>query len=504
MNLTKAKNSILIVYFISLVANILLFYFVYRQLNHVGDLKSYWATSAEENLLIATELTKIERSFGYVGFIHHFKNYIIRRDEKYYANAINNYHQIKTAIQTLRALTHSKAEQLHLHTIEKTIDQYYYKLELAKEQSLALDINQLDALVKVDDTPAEMALNQLRESILPKINEQKRIIDNKVNTLNANTLNLGYLLFPLFFITTIFTIYILKKLLIAYQQVAIIFEMTPDGIIYIDTDGDILQANKAASNIFGYPHKEFVTLKIEDLLPERLKKNHITDRQAFMQMEQARQMGDRNAHIQARRKNGSLIDVKISIAARKINNQMKSVCVIKDMTEHRKLEKCANSDHLTGLHNRRYFDDILRKELKRNYRENRQLSLMLIDLDNFKALNDAEGHTAGDIALQELAEFLKENTRTYDHLARWGGDEFTLLCPQLNENDAIKHAERIRKGFEQLEFIWQEPITLSIGIATTSVDNPYSLGGFIEAADKAVYAAKEEGRNKVIHVNQLS
>ena len=183
---------------------------------------------------------------------------------------------------------------------------------------------------------------------------------------------------------------------------------------------------------------------------------------------------------------------------------MRVVCLITDKTEHCLLEDVASKDHLTGIYNRRSFDEILAKEIHRNYRENKTLTLLMIDLDNFKSLNDNFGHVAGDEALKMIAAFLQQHTRAYDHLARWGGDEFVMLCPDLSAVDSLNYAERIRADFENQNFPYDYNLSLSIGIASTNNDNPMLDSDLLNCADKAVYVAKESGRNQVRHFDLIA
>lgn len=491
------------VYGVSCIANLFVFLFVYAQVTQINGLNDSWTKSAESGLATATELTKMERSLGYVGFIHQFKNFIIRGEENYYTQAKKYYQDVEESIKKLDELLVNEQDTAHLKTISQTINEYLHKLELAKEKQDEIPIYTLDQLVKVQDADAKKALTHLREAILPKLKRQQLTINNQVNNLKKTPFYLAFILIPFFLAATMLTIILLNNLLRSFKEISMIFEMTPDGIIYSDINGSILKANKAASTIFGYSQQSFTSMKIEDLLPTSQRVEHNALRENFMSREQKREMGSRSNKIEAIKKDGSIIEVKISISSQYFDGKLRSVCVVKDVTEQNKLEQDAQKDYLTNLYNRRYFDDVIYKELKRRDREGRALSLLLIDLDHFKNLNDAQGHVVGDMALKELADFLRNNTRDYDHIARWGGDEFALICPDLNIEDSYHHAEKIRKGFESLKHPWREHLTLSIGISTASSNTPYSVKGLMLAADKAVYAAKNGGRNQVVHENTL-
>jgi len=153
------------------------------------------------------------------------------------------------------------------------------------------------------------------------------------------------------------------------------------------------------------------------------------------------------------------------------------------------------TDPLTGLKNRRAFDHIMNEQSSRTERSHSPLALALIDVDHFKSLNDESGHVAGDEALQQVALLLQSHARTYDHVARYGGDEFALILPDTSLDAAIVVAQRVRKAVE--DFKWShQPLTISVGVATTTtVQGSMNI---VERADRALYQAKRKGRNCVV------
>ncbi|HYI44459.1 MAG TPA: sensor domain-containing diguanylate cyclase [Actinomycetota bacterium] len=156
--------------------------------------------------------------------------------------------------------------------------------------------------------------------------------------------------------------------------------------------------------------------------------------------------------------------------------------------------KMARTDPLTGLDNRAAFHDSLEQELARAGRGAEEVTLMMIDIDHFKQINDVHGHQIGDEALRHFAAAVSEGIRSFDRLARYGGEEFALIAPTCNADQAVVAAERLRAIIE--ESSGPVPMTASIGVATypTHGQDPDKL---IKAADQALYAAKEAGRNIV-------
>jgi diguanylate cyclase len=165
---------------------------------------------------------------------------------------------------------------------------------------------------------------------------------------------------------------------------------------------------------------------------------------------------------------------------------------------HARLRDQANRDPLTGLYNRRYLDSTMERELARCKREGHPLTLMLIDIDHFKSINDTYGHQAGDEVIKALANLLQ--TRASDVVCRYGGEEFLLLMPNIPQDVALERAEFHRKSFEASSIIFGEfriQATLSTGIATYP-GHGTSSEELLRCADQALYRAKLDGRNRVV------
>jgi diguanylate cyclase (GGDEF)-like protein/putative nucleotidyltransferase with HDIG domain len=155
------------------------------------------------------------------------------------------------------------------------------------------------------------------------------------------------------------------------------------------------------------------------------------------------------------------------------------------------------TDALTGVGSRKLLEDRLQAEAARAKRYKRPFSVAIIDLDNFKTINDVLGHATGDRALQELAECMKKQKRTPDVLGRYGGDEFVILMPETKADDAVTLLERIRTEVEKISVAENISMTISCGIAQSIPDNKDASSEIIRRADLALYAAKNAGRNCV-------
>jgi len=173
---------------------------------------------------------------------------------------------------------------------------------------------------------------------------------------------------------------------------------------------------------------------------------------------------------------------------------------------NQRLKHLTTIDKVTGIHNRRYFDDTLKREWNRCLREGKSLSLILVDIDNFKLYNDSYGHLQGDKCLRKVAKTLAgELKRSSDFVGRFGGEEFAAILANTKLDDAAKVAEQMRKCIEALKIVHEQSptipyITISLGLATIKPTRNTSFQELISAADQRLYQAKNQGRNQFCDV----
>lgn len=177
-----------------------------------------------------------------------------------------------------------------------------------------------------------------------------------------------------------------------------------------------------------------------------------------------------------------------------VNNRLEKEAALRIEVE-KQLEHQANHDALTGLYNRRKFDEILAYEIYRARRYKSELTLVFCDLDYFKNINDNHGHEMGDTILKLFSDKLKESVRETDVVARWGGEEFVILLLNTVSKQSERMADAIRETIECSEFQSVGQVTVSMGVSHfLEVDTKQSL---FDRADKALHLAKENGRNRV-------
>ncbi|MFN2548175.1 MAG: diguanylate cyclase [Myxococcales bacterium] len=167
---------------------------------------------------------------------------------------------------------------------------------------------------------------------------------------------------------------------------------------------------------------------------------------------------------------------------------------------HEEIYRLTIIDGLTQVYNKRYLLEFLDREMARCARHGRALSLVLLDIDHFKKINDTYGHLAGDYVLRELASALKSRIRKEECFARYGGEEFALVLPETGHENTVFLADKLRKIIEQHQFVFEGkhiPVTFSAGVADLEGSHDNALA-FIKATDARLYEAKRRGRNQVV------
>lgn len=184
--------------------------------------------------------------------------------------------------------------------------------------------------------------------------------------------------------------------------------------------------------------------------------------------------------------------VKVHLKIKKLQDELKR--------SNELLLELSNTDHLTGLFNRRYMMDALEKEVQRASRKNGNLSLIMMDIDHFKQINDTYGHQQGDVVLKNVAHQLQKELRSYDCASRYGGEEFIAILPDSTLKEAVFVADRIRMSLQEFHFSGELSalkLTASLGVACFPAPGITTVDGLIKLVDDALYRAKHNGRNRV-------
>jgi len=279
-----------------------------------------------------------------------------------------------------------------------------------------------------------------------------------------------------------------------------ILEMAAEGIVTINTKGIILSFNRAAQKIFGYSEKEILGKNVSLLVPAPHREQHDGYLARYLQTGQARIIG-KTKEIEGVRKDGTIFPMELGVTEVKLGDTHLFTAILRDISEKKltqqRIEHLAHYDTLTQLPNRSLFYDRLRQAIMIAKRIQRSIVLLYLDLDGFKQVNDTLGHHTGDMLLILVAERLRKCVRESDTLARFGGDEFTLILNDIDEHEDVKLVaqkiiEVISQPFEVEGHTLH--IGVSIGIARFP-DDAMVDGELLVAADKAMYSAKAAGKS---------
>ena len=272
-----------------------------------------------------------------------------------------------------------------------------------------------------------------------------------------------------------------------------------DAVMMIDSAGRVTYWNPAAEHMFGFAEAEVVGKDLHDLIvPERYLERAHAGFSRFAASGEGPAVG-RTTTLRAKHRSGDEFPVDVSLSAIKLRGQWNAVGIVRNATERvqteERLKQLATTDALTGICNRRHFDEVLASEINRAARFSSPLSLILFDIDHFKRVNDTFGHQAGDRVLTQLAVTVGNSIRTVDLFARWGGEEFVVMLPGSDLDAGRLLAEKLRMALEKQPFSDVGQVTCSFGVAEYAPgDNADAL---IKKVDRCLYHAKASGRNRV-------
>ncbi|MCC6147832.1 MAG: diguanylate cyclase [Anaerolineaceae bacterium] len=270
-----------------------------------------------------------------------------------------------------------------------------------------------------------------------------------------------------------------------------LFEHMPEGILALDQSGRILDLNPTAECILASKKSAVLGRSISDFPP-------------FETSWFNRGSGRREIALQ---QGGlaTLYEIQSSLIGEPTSGSAVHLVILRDIQDRKRaesqLQHLAITDSLTGVHNRRQVLFLATCELARACETHLPLSLILLDVDHFKSVNDTTGHQAGDRTLEGLTYLISEDLGKQDIFGRYGGDEFLIVLPETNLEAALRVAERLRKRTEKFSVPARSApvcVTISMGVTTAQPGRPCDLDTLLEQADKALYQAKSAGRNQVV------
>lgn len=289
----------------------------------------------------------------------------------------------------------------------------------------------------------------------------------------------------------------------SWEQLVRWVDLVPDGVLVVDHEGIVVCANAAIQALSGRPGTELVGQGLARLLPPQARQRHEQHLRQFFRAPRQRAMGG-VAKLVLVHHDGHDVPVDISLRLFRLGGEPMALAVIRDVSEiralHARNEYLAMHDELTGLYNRTMFCELLGQAVAQALRSGQPLALLLIDLDDFKAVNDGHGHQVGDRLLAEMAQRMRQALRAGDVLARLGGDEFAVLL--RGQGDALATRAVMDKLLEAIGQTWRlghheiSP-SASIGVVFAPGDGA-SADLLLRRADMAMYRAKAAGRGTFV------
>jgi diguanylate cyclase (GGDEF)-like protein/PAS domain S-box-containing protein len=283
-----------------------------------------------------------------------------------------------------------------------------------------------------------------------------------------------------------------------------IMDSAHDAIVMLDGQGKVVFWNPAAEQLFGYSREEVLGQELHRLLLQN-EEIYKVYKKAFTQFQLTGQgsVVGKTIELKGRRKDGREIHVELSLSALKIKEAWHAVGILRDIGERKKTEEqlyqLSITDPLTNVYNRRFFMQMLKQEIERAQRTGRSFSVIMLDLDHFKSVNDRFGHAAGDLVLKTIADAVDRRIRKTDILARWGGEEFIILLPETPVDSAANLAEELRANLSSLIMPEVGHVTASFGVAGYVPSD--TVDTIVMRADHMLYEAKAAGRNCVRYAN---
>lgn len=290
-----------------------------------------------------------------------------------------------------------------------------------------------------------------------------------------------------------------------------LFEAAQDGILILDAEtGAITDVNPFMINLLGYSREEFIEKKLWEVGAFQ---DAQASKEAFLALQKDQYI--RYKDLPLRTKDGHLISVEFVSNVYQAGDEKVIQCNIRDITEQKKeqdalakseadLREQSVRDYLTGLFNRRYMEETLKRELSRATRKVLPLGLIMFDVDDFKRFNDTWGHAAGDEILIQIANVLHKQFRGEDIACRYGGDEFIIILPDTSPQATFERANLICELAKQIQARVNEQlldaVTLSLGVAVFPKHGA-NVTDLLRTADDVLYVAKRKGRNQVVIAN---
>lgn len=504
MNPNRSITIFVVLFF--MVCSISAFLAYFELQSKLSKLEDQIALHNEAFVQVHSDLIHLQGSLGFGGLTNHIKNFQINQQ-------ITDLFKAQSALLDANLRLSEIRNQLNSNI---KYESYLIDLEgvLSTYEAQFIELNQLSDVEKLlaiedmqtfDDSVAIAAIAGLELAFIDTWNNQNSDHQAAVKSLSNFLTTILSVLLPLLLSVGCVFVFVYLKVNDYYTELTAMMRGSNDAIIVSNEEGKIVRFNKIAHKLFGYTYKEFNELYIEDLINPNEKAHHKNLRSGYivnvLKAKFDKSVSGDNVLVKINhgaflgaKKSGELIPVKINLTGYKINGNIHVLASLKDQTYIRKLEYKTQIEPFTNLANKDTIKQSLCTEIERSRRHEHALSIIFIDIDHFKSINDQHGHQVGDEVIKGISDCIAERVRDSDVLGRFGGDEFIIICPECTGYQAAVIAEQIRKNISNLT-IHDLALTISLGI--TECQNQDTVKTLLDRADRALYEAKEDGRNKI-------
>lgn len=500
------RNITIFVLLFFLVCSISAFFAYFELQNKLAKIENQIELHNESFMELQGELIHIQGSFGFGGLTNHFKNFQINQQITDLFKAQSALIDSTQSLSQLRSQLNSKVKyESYLVDLESVLANYDTQFTQLNKISDVEKLLAIEDMHIADDSVAINAIEGLELAFIDTWNNQNITMQADVQNLSNFLTAILSVLLPLILSVGCVFVFVYLKVHDYYTELTAMMRGSNDAIIVSNEVGKIVRFNKVAQNLFGYTQKEFKGLFIEDLVNPSEKAHHKNLRSGYI-VNVLKAKFDKNINADnvcvkinhgaflGAKKSGELIPVQINLTGYKINGDIHILASLRDQTYIRKLEYKTQIEPFTNLANKDTIKQSLSTEIQRSRRHENALAIIFIDIDHFKTINDQHGHQIGDEVLKAISDCIAERVRNSDLLGRFGGDEFIIICPECTGYQATVIAEQIRKNISNLK-IHDLAITISLGI--TECQNQDTVKSLLERADRALYKAKEDGRNTI-------
>jgi diguanylate cyclase (GGDEF)-like protein/PAS domain S-box-containing protein len=458
-------------------------------------LQDSWEQELEEYVERSNQLTALIDDFGYGGFIDGFSLFLRTKDIVHLERTIETLDIMLLRLNRLKELSDENKEALLIKTITQVVKNYRLTAETLKN-NLAYSAVMSYAILKRKITRQDPAILTTLDTLV-QINGHKleEVKEKTAGIKHAHDKALLYWCIGasiFYFFSAAVTLYFYRYFKRTFNQLECIYEQSPIATLLFDDTGRVLQVNKAFRSMFAIDSADSVAhIPMGRLLPgvfegaeELHKVKHLEDKVQVM-----------NFIIDANRIDSTVVPVEVSVSLIELDGENVAFALISDKSKEVKLQKKARTDGLTKVFNRGYGEELLQMELDRMRRTEQMFSVLLIDVDYFKKVNDTLGHNVGDNLLKAIVKMFKKTIRKTDLIARWGGDEFVVILPDTNYEFATEVAGKLVDLAHYAFTKQDESIRTSISIGVAMAEKGDNVISLINKADEALYETKLHGRN---------